>query len=190
MAFWRTTPTAPVASLPPPFMTADQAAEHFFRTWTEDLYISGFVSGATRLSDVLNAREPLKIEQPKIHALRSAGWPTRPGGHVVVDPFDLEFVLGHAISDAGPDRSTKRIHKVQYPVLIEGQSFEIVGTMHVFPGNAPEVAAHRSGQLFLPITQPSVRREQRLVSDRDTDVVLVNRYAIRSIRQLDTPARN
>jgi hypothetical protein len=189
MAFWRTTQTVPTVPVRPPLPTPSegQQSEHFFRAWTEDLYISGFVPGSGRLSDVLNAREPINVQQPKIHALRAAGWPTRPDGDVVLDPFDLEFVLGHAMTGSDVERAAKRVHKVQYPVLVEGQNFEIIGTMHIFPGNAPEFAVHRSSQLFLPITEPSVRREQRLVSDRYTDVVLVNRYAVRSIRQLDTP---
>lgn len=191
MALWRTTPTTPpTLQLRPHPTSVDERTEHFFRAWTEDLYVSGFVVGSARLSDLLNQREPLKIQQPKIHGLRSAGWPTRPSGDVVIDPFDLEFVLGHASTSPDADQLAKRIHKVRYPVLIEGQNFEIVGTMHVFPGNAPEYAVHRSSQLFLPITEPSVRRDQRLVSDRYTQVVLVNRYAVRNIRQLDTPARH
>lgn len=192
MALWRTSPTLPITHHQPPPRpeSAEQTQKHFFRAWTEDLYVSGFVPGTERLSDVLNRREPLKVDLPKVHGLRAAGWPTRPEGDLIVDPFDLEFVLGHASGEPRAEQLAKRIHKVRYPVLIEGQNFEIIGMMHVFPGNVPEFAVHRAGQLFLPITEPSVRRSQRIVSDRYTDVALVNRYAVRSIRQLDTPPRH
>ncbi len=189
MTLWRTQSISP--TVPQPRTTPEpggQGGSHFFRAWTEDLYISGFVADSERLSDALNRREPLKVDQPKIHGLRSAGWPTRPEGDVIIDPFDLEFVLGHASVVPMADRLAKRIHKVQYPVIIEGQNFEIVGAMHVFAGNTPEFALHRAGQLFLPITEPSVRRGGRVVSDRYTDIALVNRYAVRSIQQLDSPA--
>jgi hypothetical protein len=163
---------------------------HFLRAWTEDLYISGFASGSERLSDLLNRREPLKVDRPMVHGLRSAGWPTRPEADVVLDPFDLELVLGLAARDGDRERQAKRIHKVRYPVAVEGQDFEITGTVHVFPGNPPEFVLHHTGQLFLPISEPTVRRQRRLISDRDTDVALVNRYAVHGIRQLDTPLRH
>ncbi|MBA3876292.1 MAG: hypothetical protein C0498_05035 [Anaerolinea sp.] len=189
MTLWRANQVGrSVAPLPPLQSPTPigSAVEQFLRAWTEDLYVSGFISGWGRLSDALNQREPLRIEQARVHGLRSASWLPRPDGEMVIDPFDLELALGYAIVGSDAERAAKRIHKVRYPVLIEGQEFEVLGTMHVFPGNAPEYATHRSGLLFLPITEPSVRRRQRLVSDRYTDVALVNRYAIRRIRQLDS----
>lgn len=189
MTLWRSNQVdrtaAPMPPMPSP-TPVGSASELFLRAWTEDLYVSGFISGWGRLSDALNQREPLRIEQARVHGLRSASWLPRPDGRLVVDPFDLEFVLGYPIARSDAERDAKRVHKVRFPVLIEGQDFEVIGTMHIFPGNAPEYATHRSGQLFLPITEPSVRRNQRLVSDRYTDVALVNRYAIRRIRQLDS----
>lgn len=58
MAIWRTTTTTPSAPLAPPVPDSTVRDDHFFRAWTEDLYISGFLLGAARLSDILNASEP------------------------------------------------------------------------------------------------------------------------------------
>jgi hypothetical protein len=189
MTLWfrRPSPTTP-SPLPPPTIAGAPGTPHFIRAWTEDFYISGFVSGQDRLSDLLNAREPVTVGEPKLHALRSAGWPTRPEGNVVLDPFDFDLVLGQAPEPASTaDRLARRIHKVRYPVVVEGVNFEILGIIHLFAGNPPEYVAHHGGQLFIPITEPSVRHQQRLVSDPSTDVVLVNRHTIRSIRQVDSP---
>ena len=193
MTLWRSPRgdgTAATAAPPLPRsspLSAGSPPELALRAWTEDLYVSGFIYGWVRLSDALNQREPLRVEQARVHGLRSASWLPRADGQLVVDPFDLEFVLGYPLARTEAEHDARRIHKVRFPVLIEGQDFEVTGTMHVFPGNAPEYATHRSGQLFLPITEASVTRNQRLVSDRYTDVALVNRYAIRRIRQLDSP---
>lgn len=189
MTLWFRRPAPAMPSpLPPPTVAVAPGTPYFIRAWTEDFYLSGFVRGQDRLSDLLNAREPVTVDEPKLHALRSSGWPTRPQGNVVLDPFDFDLVLGQALDPASAaDRLARRIHKVRYPVVVEGVNFEILGVIHLFAGNAPEYAAHRGGQLFIPITEPSVRHQHRLVSDGYTDVVLVNRNAIRSIRQLDSP---
>lgn len=53
MAIWRTTtttPSAPLASRMPDPTVGDGP---FFRAWTEDLSISGFLVGTERLSDIL-----------------------------------------------------------------------------------------------------------------------------------------
>jgi hypothetical protein len=189
MTLWfrRPSPATP-SPLPPAPVAVAPGTPYFIRAWTEDFYISGFVRGPERLSDVLNAREPLTVDEPKLQALHSSGWPTHPEGTVVMDPFDFDIVLGQALDPAGAaERLARRIHKVRYPVLIEGPTIEILGVIHLFAGNAPEYAAHRGGHLFIPITEPSVRYQGRLVSDGHTDVVLVNRHAVRTIRQLDSP---
>ncbi len=171
--------------IPLPSLPAPQA--HPFKAWTETAYISGVLKGDDRLSDVLNARQPVRLEQATVLPI---GAP-RPGWQgpqeIVLDPFDLDFVLGGRLDDrSAAERSARRIHKVRYPVIVEGRNFEVRGMLHIFAGNAPEFAMHHTGALFLPVTNATVRRERRLVSDPHTDVVLVNRYAVSAIKQLDS----
>ena len=42
-----------------------------------------------------------------------------------------------------------------------------------------------SGTLFLPVTEPTVRRAGRLISDPTVVVAFVNRHSIQTINQLD-----
>ena len=160
---------------------------HPFHGWTESLYVSGLVRGAERLSDLFNRREPLVVEEAKVVPVGSSSsamiFPQEP----LFDPFDFDIVLGRAEEPRlGWERGSRRIYKVQYPVLLEGDDFEVRGVVHLFPGNAPEFAMHHTNVLFMPVTNPVVRRSRRLASDPKTDVALVNRYAIKAIRQLDS----
>ncbi len=171
-----------------PLADSAMLARHFLGGWTEDFFVSGYAQGDGRLSDLLNARRPVQVTEPKVRGTRAGGWPARPNAEITIDPFDFELVLGHALNSAWqPVAQARRIHKVRYPVRVRGDGFDLTGTIHLFAGNSPEHAFHRTGQLFLPITGAVVRRDGRLVSDRFTDVVLVNRYAIRTIQQLDSP---
>jgi len=174
------------ARLPLPSAELGTSAHHF-RAWTESLYVTGTIVSNDRLSDVLNRREPVNVVDGfvvPIGAPRAAAFRRH---EFTLDPFDFEFVLGRPLDESGADsRAAKRIHKVRYPVLIKGTNFEVRGTIHLFPGNSPEFAVHHTGTLFLPVTNQVVRREGRIVSGPDSDVVLVNRYAILEIIQLDT----
>jgi hypothetical protein len=180
----------PVPVRPPAPSAEPATSARHFRAWTESLYVAGTLISRDpldRLSDILNRREPIKVVDGyvvPIGAPRAAEF-TQP--EMVLDPFDFDFVLGGPPDEreAGA-RAARRIHKVRYPVLIVGASFEIRGTIHLFPGNPPEFVTYHTGTLFLPVTNQLVRRLGRIVSGPDSDVVLVNRHAIREIRQLDT----
>jgi len=185
LTLWYRRPDAPAAPGPIPFVNASLHA-HPFTAWTESLWVSGVVRTDDRLSDVLNARHPIRIEQPSIVAQGASRMTREVPPDTTMDPFDFEVVMGREEPrELRELRSVKRIHKVRYPVTIHGRNFEIQGQIHLFAGNAPEFAAHLTGSLFLPVTDAVVRREGRIVSDQGIDVVLVNRYAIRVITQLD-----
>ena len=175
----------------PPVPAAEPAPSvRHFRAWTDSLYVAGTLISPDRqdrLSDILNRREPITVVDGyvvPIGAPRTAEFTQQ---EMVLDPFDFDFVLGGPLDEreAGV-RAARRVHKVRYPVLVIGASFEIRGTIHLFPGNPPEFATYHTGTLFLPVTNQLVRRLGRIVSGPDSDVVLVNRHAIREIRQLDT----
>lgn len=185
MTLWYRRPETP--STPGPIPTVlPQLHTHPFTAWTESLWVSGVVRTDDRLSDVLNARDPIRIEQPSIVAHGEPRTARQIPIEAILDPFDFEVVMGRAEPrELLAAHAVKRIHKVRYPVVVHGRNFEVEGQLHLFAGNAPEFAAHLTSSLFLPLTEAVVRREGRIVSDHGTDVVLVNRYAVRVIQQLD-----
>jgi hypothetical protein len=177
-------------AMPPGLWTRPATSSHNIRAWTETHYVAGTLLAGNpddRLSDVLNRRQPFTIVNAHVvpHGAPISAECIQP--EAVLDPYDLDFVLGGPLEERDlPIREARRIHKVRYPVLVVGKSFEIRGTIHLLPGNSPEFATHHSGTLFLPVTNQHVRRYGRVVSGPDSDVVFVNRHAIAQIRQLDT----
>lgn len=173
-------------SLMVPLPPVDRPAPQYVRGWTEYLTISGQIQSEDRLSDLLNRREPVRVEQPKVVRGDMLGWPQPCGEEMMVDPFEFDVVFGGPLDPATePIRMAKRIHKVRYPVRIDGSGFVVTGTMHLFPGMVPDVAAEMTSQLFLPLTGAKLERNGIEVPSPRVDVVLVNRFAIQNIRQVD-----
>lgn len=186
MAFWyRVAP--PTWDLPPARPQAPGLAALEFSAWAESRHITGVTLSNDRLSDVFNRRDPFRVHSGVITQF-DAQMRALPGqSEFLLDPFECDFVLGPRLT--GRDRgiaTARRIHKVAYPVVIEGRDFDVRGTVHLMPGNAPELATYHVGSLFLPVTNATVRRGRHVVSGPTTDVVLVNRYVVRKVRPLDT----
>ena len=158
---------------------------HSFRGWTESLSITGRIRAEDRLSDSLNRRELLRVEGPVVRPSGGSGGAPYQALEMALDPFDLEVVLAPVDQRTAEERGARRIHKVRYPVTIEAGQFEIHGVMHLFAGNAPEFAANHTSTLFFPVTEPRVYRGGRLISGPGDGVVLVNRYTIGRIVQVD-----
>ncbi len=173
-------------------MPVPQASEdprgpaHFIRAWTDAGNLSGVIRSWDRPSDVLNQGEPVWIEDVRNHdPVDGAAWPiTQPG--MLVDPFDFDLVLLADLPESVARQSaTRRIHKVPFRVKIVAGDFEVIGVLHLFPGQAPDVVPHRLSVLFVPITEARVRRKGALVSNPARHVALVHRYTIRAIHPLD-----
>jgi hypothetical protein len=179
-----------VTSRPRPPFAGPDTADHYFRAWTESLYVSGAIrprDRKDRLSDVLNRREPITVVDAfviPVGAPRAAGLTQR---EIVLDPLELELVMGGPLHERDTSaRAARWIHKVRHPVLIRGRSFEIRGEIHLFPGYSPCFVTYQTGALFMPVTDHLVRRQGRILSGPDSEVVFVNRHAVREIHQLDT----
>jgi hypothetical protein len=154
------------------------------RGWTDELVVSGDVYSSDRLSDILNRREVVTLYRPRVRRLGVFGLPVACGERLDVDPFDFDLVVGGPQDPAAADRrAARRVHKCRYPVIVAGDTFEVRGTMHLYPGQAPESALLRTNVLFVPLTDAAARHGGTPVTDGLADVVLVNRYAIRDIRQ-------
>jgi hypothetical protein len=179
-----------VLNLPPGLWTRTASSTHHIRAWTETHYIAGMlVAGQQedRLSDILNRRVSLTVLDAHVVPLGAPSTAECLRSEYVLDPYDIDFVLGGPLEEVDSRvREARRIHKVRYPVLVIGRSFEVRGTLHLLPGNVPEYATQHTGTRFLPVTNQQVRRRGQIVSGPDTDVAFVNRHAIVQIRQLDT----
>lgn len=170
---------------PPRVVASTEAPVQAIRGWTETGLVTGVVRGWERASDMLNRRDPVWIEAPRttLHGTQNS-LPVEPDRRV--DPFEFDVVLVSAMPAPVAGRSrARRVHKRPFHASILTADTEIEGVIHLFPGNDPEFAHHRLTTLFLPVTEPLVRRRGALVSHPNVDVALVNRYLITSIRQLD-----
>lgn len=181
----RGTPAPARAPSPAPLMGV-----HRIRAWTEADYVTGTILSADpldRLSDIINRREPIPIVDAFVVPVGSAFTAGTAMPLLSIDPLEVRLALGHKLSMADiAGRAARRVHKVRYPVLVLAGAFELRGTLHMYPGNAPEFATRHRGAVFLPLSEPVVRRDGRLVSGPETDVALISRHEIRQIRQLDT----
>jgi hypothetical protein len=101
--------------------------------------------------------------------------------------LDIDLVLGGPLEQWTAEHQLARpFFKARYPVLVEAPTFVVHGIVQVFPGYTPEDEIVRSRALFVPITEASVHWNGQLVCAAGTNVVLVNRPVIRTIRQLET----
>ena len=169
-----------------PVPLLDQPVDTPLLAWTDSLFIRGSVRTAHRLSDDLNTNEDLVIDDATV---LMAGAPMSAAQRLVrfeIDPLELAVVLGRPVDPRlRLARAIRRVHKITFPVLVVGDGLEIRGSIHVLPGAVPDNVLRRNGPMFFAITEPSVRRLGRIVSDGFTDVALVNRYAVTRVEQLD-----
>jgi hypothetical protein len=147
--------------------------------------ITGTSRGDTRLSDALNARGRVRLEDASIRPLAAPAIEGRALPFVELDPFDIELVMAGRLPDEAWTRA-RRVHKVRYPVRIDAGRYQLLGILHVFPGHDPTFVNRGAPNLFIPLTEARAWRSGRFVSDPTADVVLVNRHLVLSISQTDT----
>jgi hypothetical protein len=61
----------------------------------------------------------------------------------------------------------------------------VVGTVQLHPGSEPESLLERGTQMFAAVTNPVVQLGDLRLDLGDADTVLVNRFYLRGIRQVD-----
>jgi hypothetical protein len=159
-----------------------------FTALTEDWRLRGRMRITGRLSDALNRREAIPITDvswgpPDADAVLDAA-----PGLKSVDPYDL--ILITAGEDSLPpltdtERAALRVHKVAYDVALEVPPFRVVGTVFLHPGAEPEGLLSRSTDMFVPVVDAVARLGEIVVSDHDVEVILVNRFYIRGVTQVD-----
>ncbi|HLA17489.1 MAG TPA: hypothetical protein VJZ72_11395 [Candidatus Limnocylindrales bacterium] len=163
-----------------------------FEGLTEDWRLGGILLVEGRLSDALNKREAIAMSDVWWAPADGSGPPEPAPGLRSIDPYDLIIVL------AGPtslpplteeERAAHRIHKVSYDVELEAPPFRVQGVVHLFPGWEPErllEGGTRGGKdMFVPVTDALAYHGDRLVSQGGVDVILVNRFYLRGVKQME-----
>jgi hypothetical protein len=159
-----------------------------FTAITEDWRIRGRMEITGRLSDALNKREAIAISDVSWGSPEVGSKLDPAPGLKSVDPYDL--ILVTAGEDSLPplsetERAALRVHKVAYLVALEVPPFRVTGTVYMHPGSDPERLLDRSTEMFVPVVDGSARLGGQPVSDEGQDVILVNRFYLRGVGQVD-----
>jgi hypothetical protein len=142
---------------------------------------------AGRLSDALNKREAIAIHDvswgpPDAAELEPAS------GLRSVDPYDL--ILVTAGEESLPpltdtERAALKVHKVAYDVALEVPPFRVIGTVYLHPGSEPDRLLDRSSEMFVAVADATARLGDVEVTEPDVEVILVNRFYLRGVVQVD-----
>jgi hypothetical protein len=155
---------------------------------TEEWRLRGSMTISGRLLDTLNKREAIELLDVFWAPLAGGRYEEAPGIRAI-DPYDLIIVI------AGPEtlsaqeedeRVAHRIHKISFDVALVAPPLRVLGTVQLHPGSEPDGLLERSSQMFVAVTSPSVWLGEVAVDLGDTaDAVLVNRYYLRGVEQVD-----
>jgi hypothetical protein len=177
----------PVAVEPSGGPTPTAAVGIPFDGLTEEWRLTGRMLIAGRLSDVLNRREPIDIEDVKWAPIDGSG-PLAPApGLKSIDPYDL--VIAFADDESLPaktdeERAAHRIHKVSYEVALEAPPYRIIGTVQLYPGSEPDSLLQRSTEMFAAVINATAWLGERQL-DSQAAAILVNRQYLRGVEQVD-----
>jgi hypothetical protein len=158
-----------------------------FTALTEDWRLHGWMDIAGRLSDALNKREAIAIHDVSWGPPDAPELEAAPGLRSV-DPYDL--ILVTAGEDSLPpltdtERSALKVHKVAYDVALEVPPFRVIGTVYLHPGSEPDRLLDRSSEMFVAVSAASARMGNTPVTDPEVEVILVNRFYLRGVNQVD-----
>ena len=159
-----------------------------FTAITEDWRLTGRMDIQGRLSDALNRREAIAIEDCRWGPPDGSTELEPAPGLKTLDPYDLILVTGGGqslppLTDA--ERAALRVHKVPYDIAFEIPPFRVVGTVYLHPGAEPERLLERSTDMFIPVVDAVATLNGAAVSEPDIDVILVNRFYLRAVDQVD-----
>ena len=155
---------------------------------TEEWRLVGRMDVEGRLLDSLNKREAVPIHDVQWAPIDgSAGLAPAPGLRSV-DPYDLILVL--AGEDTMPEltdeeKAAHRVHKVAYDVALEAPPFRVTGTVFMHPGSEPHQLLDRATEMFVAVVDAQAYLGERTVGGDDVDTVLVNRFYLRGVEQID-----
>ncbi len=159
-----------------------------FTALTEDWRLRGRMQIPGRLSDALNKRDAIDITDVTWGPPQDAGALEPAPGLRSVDPYDL--ILVTAGEDSLPpltdaERAALKSHKVAYDVALEVPPFRVIGTVYLHPGSEPDRLLDRSSEMFVPVVDGVAKLGDVEVSDPESEVILVNRFYLRGVVQVD-----
>lgn len=159
-----------------------------FEGLTEDWRLVGRMAIDGRLSDALNKREPIPIDDVTWAPADSAD-PLAPApGLRSIDPYDLVLVLTGADSlpeMTADEKTAHRVHKVSYEVALEAPPYRVVGTVYLYPGSEPDSLLQRSSDMFVAVVDATAAMGARPIGQGTFATVLVNRQYLRGVEQVD-----
>jgi hypothetical protein len=155
---------------------------------TEEWRLVGEMQVDGRLSDAVNRREPITISNVRWAPIDESAPMSDVPGLKSVDPYDLLIILaGEAslppLSDA--ERSAHKVHKIAYEVALEVPPFRVIGTVYLYPGSDPDRLLDRATEMFVPVVDATAYLGDRVIGEEVTDAVLVNRFYLRGVEQID-----
>jgi hypothetical protein len=155
---------------------------------TEEWRLVGRMVVDGRLSDALNKREAIAIQDVRWAPIDESAPLVDAPGLRSVDPYDLILVL--AGEDTLPElsdteRLAHRVHKVAYDVALEVPPFRVIGTVYLHPGSDPDRLLDRATEMFVPVLDAVATLGDKRVGDPDVETVLVNRFYLRGVEQVD-----
>lgn len=155
---------------------------------TEEWRLVGRMDVEGRLSDALNKRESIAIHDVRWAPVDGSAPLADAPGLKSVDPYDLILVLageGSMPEFTDSERVAHRVHKVSYDVALEAPPFRVVGTVYLHPGSEPDRLLDRSSEMFVPVVDAVAMLGEERVGDPDVETVLVNRFYLRGVEQVD-----
>jgi hypothetical protein len=176
------TPAAPAAALR---VTRTGVA---FDGITEEWRLLGRMNVEGRLSDALNKRESIAIHDVQWAPIDGSAPMVQAPGLKSIDPYDLILVLageGSMPELTDSERAAHRVHKVSYDVALEAPPFRVIGTVFLHPGSEPDRLLDRSTEMFVPVVDAVAMMGEERVGDPDVETVLVNRFYLRGVEQVD-----
>jgi hypothetical protein len=175
------------AATPPPSADAGPAGGIAFDGLTEEWRIVGRMVATGRLSDVLNKREPVRIEDVSWAPIDGSAPMAPAPGLKEIDPYDLVVVFADDTSlpaKTEDERAAHRVHKVTYEVALEAPPFRVVGTVQLYPGSEPDSLLQRSSEMFVAIVDATATIGAREIGTQAA-AILVNRQYLRGVEQVD-----
>jgi hypothetical protein len=141
---------------------------------------------AGRLSDALNRRVPLPINNVRVASIYDENSFLPAPDYGSVDPYDFELVV------LGPDslprfdaeqRKAHKVRKTDHSVKIDLAPYRVTGAIWLDPGTTIEMLLGRITKLYLPVTEAQVMLGDRMIDLGDSHTVLVNLFDQRGIKE-------
>jgi hypothetical protein len=155
---------------------------------TEEWRLLGRMQIEGRLSDALNKREAIEIADVRWEPIDGSEPLSEAPGLRSVDPYDLILVFAGEgsipeMSDA--EIAAHKVHKVSFDVALEAPPFRVTGTVLMNPGSEPDRLLDRATEMFVAVVDAVAMLGDKRVGDPDVDTILVNRFYLRGVEQID-----